>query len=160
MKPSVDRRNAVIQSFEENDTCELVDPPKHGTIVDLFRKQLSLPSWRFYAKIRQFSTLMYNRFLNGYLEENVFMKQQDGFVLEGFENGVCELKKGIYTYVDVCLYICSLYICRIKQSTRVWNKRVDEVLLGMNYSKPKFEPFTLKGQEPFRLLLQYMTNKQ
>ena len=34
-------------------------------------------------------------FLNGMLEENVFMRQPEGFVLKGFEDKVCKLKKAI-----------------------------------------------------------------
>ena len=35
-------------------------------------------------------------FLNGTLEEEVYMKQSDGFVVEGQENLVCKLEKSIY----------------------------------------------------------------
>ena len=35
-------------------------------------------------------------FLSGYLEENIYMKQPYGFIVEGQEHMVCELHKSIY----------------------------------------------------------------
>ena len=37
-------------------------------------------------------------FLNGNLEEEIYMKQLDGFVVKGQENLVCKLKKSIYGF--------------------------------------------------------------
>jgi len=36
-------------------------------------------------------------FLNGYLEENIYMDQPMGFSIEGKEHMVCILKKSIYS---------------------------------------------------------------
>ena len=35
-------------------------------------------------------------FLNGYLKENIYMMQPDGFITEGQELMVCKLHKSIY----------------------------------------------------------------
>ena len=50
-------------------------------------------------------------FLNGYLEENIYMMQPDGFIIEGQEHMVCKLHKSIYG---------------LKQALRSWNKCFDQ----------------------------------
>lgn len=64
-------------------------------------------------------------FLNGVLEEEVFMRQPDGFIDKENKNKVCRLYKAIYG---------------LKQASYVWNKRVDEVLLNFGLKKSKLEP--------------------
>lgn len=57
-------------------------------------------------------------FLNGELEEEVYMKQPEGFVVHGLEHLVCKLKKSIY---------------RLKQSPRHWNSVLDHHLQKMGF---------------------------
>ena len=52
-------------------------------------------------------------FLNGYLEEGIFMSQPDGFVKEGQELKFYKLLKSIYG---------------LKQASRSWNLRFDETI--------------------------------
>ena len=56
-------------------------------------------------------------FLNGELTEELFMKQQEGFVDKGKDNLVCRLKQSIYG---------------LKQSPRCWNAALDDYLKKMN----------------------------
>lgn len=64
-------------------------------------------------------------FLNGELQENVLMCQPEGFVVKGNENKVCKLKKAIYG---------------LKQSSRAWYQKVEEVLIGLDFKKSDYEP--------------------
>ena len=57
-------------------------------------------------------------FLNGKLEEEVYMQQPNGFVCQGKEERVCKLKKSIYG---------------MKQSPRCWNLTLDTYIY--NYLK-------------------------
>ncbi|CAM8953275.1 unnamed protein product [Rhodiola kirilowii] len=50
-------------------------------------------------------------FLNGYLEEEVYIDQPPGYVQRGHEDKVYKLKKALYG---------------LKQAPRAWNTRVDE----------------------------------
>jgi transposase InsO family protein len=62
-------------------------------------------------------------FLNGYLDENVYMQVPPN--LECKSNCVLKLKRAMYG---------------LKQSARAWNKRVDDCLLELGYVKSKLEP--------------------
>ena len=64
-------------------------------------------------------------FLNGELEEVVFMKQPEGFVVQGQEHLVCRLKKSIYG---------------LKQSPRCWNLTLDRHLQKMGFVPTTSDP--------------------
>lgn len=58
-------------------------------------------------------------YLNGVLQEEVYMKQPPQFAEPGKEHLVCKLKKSIYG---------------LKQAGRVWNHRIDAVLKKLGFS--------------------------
>ena len=64
-------------------------------------------------------------FLNGELEEEVYMQQPRGFVFEGKENLVCKLKKSIYG---------------LKQSPRCWNTALDKQIKEMGFVQSTSDP--------------------
>lgn len=82
-------------------------------------------------------------FLNGLLEEDVYMRQPEGFVLKGFENKVCKLKKAIYG---------------LKQSSRAWNTKVDQTLIKLGYKKSELEPclYTRKKDNLYTIVALYV----
>ena len=57
-------------------------------------------------------------FLNGYLEENIFVMQSGGFITEGQEHMLCKLHKSIYG---------------LKQASRSWNKCFDQVIKSFGF---------------------------
>lgn len=57
-------------------------------------------------------------FLNGDLDEEIYMEQPEGWVVRGKENHVCLLKKAIYG---------------LKQASRQWNIKIHNSLLGMGF---------------------------
>ncbi|GJS90793.1 retrotransposon protein, putative, ty1-copia subclass [Tanacetum coccineum] len=64
-------------------------------------------------------------FLNGYLNEEVYMEQPEGFVSQKFPNRVCKLKRSIYG---------------LKQASRQWNKRFDDEIKKFRFSQNQDEP--------------------
>ena len=52
-------------------------------------------------------------FLNGEVEEEVYIQQPEGFVVHGKESHVCKLKKALYG---------------LKQAPRAWYSRIDSYL--------------------------------
>ena len=57
-------------------------------------------------------------FLNGNLEEEIYMTQPEGYINPGNEHLVCRLKKSIYG---------------LKQSSRCWNRALSEYLEFMGF---------------------------
>ena len=68
-------------------------------------------------------------FLNGNLEEDVYMIQPEGFVDPNNAKKICKLKKSIYG---------------LKQASRSWNIRFDEVIKGFGFRQNEEEPCVYK----------------
>jgi len=63
-------------------------------------------------------------FLNGVLEEEVYVEQPSGYEQEGHGDKVCKLKKALY---------------RLKQAPHTWNTRVDRYLQKTDFQKCPYE---------------------
>ncbi|GKC75827.1 retrotransposon protein, putative, ty1-copia subclass, partial [Tanacetum coccineum] len=64
-------------------------------------------------------------FLNGYLDEDIYMVQPEGFVNLNHPRKVCKLQRSIYG---------------LKQASRSWNKRFDEEIKRFGFSQNLDEP--------------------
>nr|GEX91477.1 retrotransposon protein, putative, Ty1-copia subclass [Tanacetum cinerariifolium] len=64
-------------------------------------------------------------FLNGYLNEKVYMEQHDSSVNPKYLNRVCKLKRSIYG---------------LKQASRQWNKRFDDEIKKFGFTQNRDEP--------------------
>ncbi|KAL0394391.1 UNVERIFIED_CONTAM: hypothetical protein Slati_4405300 [Sesamum latifolium] len=69
-------------------------------------------------------------FLNGFIEEEIFMDQLEGFTAVGEEQKVC---------------LRSIY--GLKQASRSWNTRFDEVIRGYDFIKNDYDPCLYKEWE-------------
>lgn len=68
-------------------------------------------------------------FLNGSLEEDIYMKQPDGFIEKGQEHLICKLKKSIYG---------------LKQASRSWNICFDQVIKSYGFDQCQDESCVYK----------------
>ena len=59
-------------------------------------------------------------FLNGDLEEDIYMEQPSGFVQRGHEHLVCKLRKSLYG---------------LKQASRAWYQKIDASLLDLGFER-------------------------
>ena len=61
-------------------------------------------------------------FIHGDLEEEIYMKQPEGFMLKGKKGLVCRLKKSLYG---------------LKKSPRMWYQKFDTYIQGLGFTKSK-----------------------
>ena len=71
-------------------------------------------------------------FLNGYLQENIYMIQPDGLITNGQEHMACKLHKSIYG---------------LKQALRSWNKRFDQVIKSFGFDQNEKEPCVYRNMQ-------------
>ena len=72
-------------------------------------------------------------FLNGHIKEELYMVQPEGFIDPQDANKVCKLQRSIYG---------------LKQASRSWNLRFDEVIKGFGFCRgtvPRNSKGTARG---------------
>eukprot|EP00253_Pinus_taeda_P035311 PITA_35311 len=80
-------------------------------------------------------------FLNGFIQEEVYIEQTQGFEVHGKESHVCRLKKALYG---------------LKQAPRAWYSRIDTYLQQLGFTKSEADLnlyFIVVGEEPLILVL-------
>lgn len=84
-----------------------------------------------------------NAFLNGHLQEEIYMTQPEGYVVYGKEKQVCRLKKSLYG---------------LKQAPRAWNARIHKHFLSMGFTPSESDPslYIKKTQTDIVLLVIYV----
>nr|GFB68133.1 hypothetical protein [Tanacetum cinerariifolium] len=97
--------NVEMQSMKDNKVWILVELPPNGKTI-----------WKMDVK---------TAFLNGYLNEEVYMEQPEGFINLKYPNRVCKLKRSIYG---------------LKKASRQWNKRFDDEIKKLGFTHNNDEP--------------------
>ncbi|GJS68379.1 zinc finger, CCHC-type containing protein [Tanacetum coccineum] len=105
-------------------------------IIQGFKQKSGIDYFDTYAPVARISTIklliamtyihnliihqmdMKTAFLNGELEEEVFISQPQGFIMPGNKNNVCKLIKSLYG---------------LKQEPKQWHQKFDEVVLSNGY---------------------------
>jgi hypothetical protein len=80
-------------------------------------------------------------FMNGLIEEEVYIEKPLGFEVHGRYSHVCRLKKALYG---------------MKQAPRDWYSRIDAYLQQLGFEKSEADPnlyFIVVGEDPLILLL-------
>ncbi len=81
-------------------------------------------------------------FLNGNLEEEIYMQQPEGYVVPGKENLICQLKKSLYG---------------LKQSPRCWNKAFSDYLVSISFKQSEADACVfVRSGESFAVVAVYV----
>ncbi|GJY73766.1 retrovirus-related pol polyprotein from transposon TNT 1-94 [Tanacetum coccineum] len=140
----VDAMNAEMQSMIDNMVWVLVDLPPNSRLVakgytqtymvdyeETFIPVADIRAIRILISITAFYDYeiwqmdVKTAFLNGYLDEDIYMVQPEGFVDPKHPRKVCKLQRSIYG---------------LKQALRSWNKRFDEEIKKFGFDKNLDEP--------------------
>ncbi|RVW65725.1 Retrovirus-related Pol polyprotein from transposon RE1 [Vitis vinifera] len=116
-----------IAALHRNHTWDLVEQPPNVNVIGLEIRQLDV----------------HNAFLNGELEEQVYMSQPPGYFDTQFPNRVCRLKKALYG---------------LKQAPRAWFQRLSSALLqwGFSMSRTDSSMFLHFGKATTLIVLVYV----
>ncbi|KAG8480148.1 hypothetical protein CXB51_024926 [Gossypium anomalum] len=130
-----------IAMIEKNQTWELVPRPDNRKIIGVkwvYRAKQNADGSLNKLKARlvvkgfsQNSNAVENpsdvkpAFLNGYLEEEIYVEQPEGFKVPHKEDMVYRLKKDLYG---------------LKQAPRAWYSRIDSYLVGLGFERSLSEP--------------------
>ncbi|GJW54778.1 zinc finger, CCHC-type containing protein [Tanacetum coccineum] len=105
----------VIQDFKQKSGIDYFDTYAPVARISTIRLLIAMASIHNLI-IHQMDVK--TAFLNGELEEEVYMNQSLGFILSGNENKVYKLVKSLY---------------RLKQEPKQWHQKFDEVVLSNGY---------------------------
>ena len=113
-----------------------IDKLKARSVPQGFRQKLGIDDFDTYALVARIITIrllvtlatifhleiyqmdVKTTFLYGELDEEVYMKQPEGFVVEGQEKKVCTLVKSLYG---------------LKQAPKQWHQKFDETILSFEF---------------------------
>ncbi|GKA83018.1 zinc finger, CCHC-type containing protein [Tanacetum coccineum] len=104
----------VIQGFKQKSGIDYFDTYAPVARISTIRLLIAMASIHNLI-IHQMDV---KTFLNGDLEEEVYMNQPQGFIMPGNENKVCKLIKSLY---------------RLKQAPKQWHQKFDDVVLSNGY---------------------------
>ncbi|KAK0579794.1 hypothetical protein LWI29_031544 [Acer saccharum] len=100
------------------DYGEVFAPVARLETIRLLISLAAQKSWKIYQLDVK------SAFLNGFLEEEIYVEQPPGYVKKGREDKVCRLKKALYG---------------LKQAPRAWNMRIDDYFQENGFEKCPYE---------------------
>ena len=119
LKPdgSVEKYKArlVVQGFRQKEGLDFFDTYSPVTRITSIRILIAIAALRN-LEIHQMDVK--TAFLNGDLEEEIYMKQPDGYVVPTQENKVCRLVKSLYG---------------LKQAPKQWHAKFDNVMMSSGF---------------------------
>ncbi|GJV85934.1 zinc finger, CCHC-type containing protein [Tanacetum coccineum] len=109
------KARVVIQGFKQNSGIHYFDTYAPVARISTIRLLIAMTSIHNLI-IHQMDVK--TTFLNGDLDEEVYMNQSQGFIMAGNENKMCKVIKSLYG---------------LKQAPKQWHQKFDEVVLSNGY---------------------------
>ncbi|KAK4389770.1 Copia protein [Sesamum angolense] len=116
----------VAKGYTQRPGVDFEETSSPVAMAKSTRIMLAIATWYDY-EIWQMDVKM--AFLNGFVEEEIYMDQPEGFMVVGEEQNVCHLQRSIYG---------------LKQASRSWNICFDEVIRIYDFVKNDFDPCVYK----------------
>ncbi|GJW48040.1 zinc finger, CCHC-type containing protein [Tanacetum coccineum] len=116
----------VLQGFRQKEGIDYFDTYAPVARITTIRSLLALAAIHNLV-IHQMDVK--TTFLNGDLEEKLYMKQPEGFVMLGNEHKVCKLVKSLYG---------------MKQAPKKWHQKFDEVVLSSGFLLNQSDKFVYR----------------
>uniref|UniRef100_A0A2N9F9L9 Integrase catalytic domain-containing protein n=1 Tax=Fagus sylvatica TaxID=28930 RepID=A0A2N9F9L9_FAGSY len=116
--------NSEIESILQNHTWELVDLPPGCKPLGykwIFKRKMKADGSIDKYKARLVRYIKWNvktAFLNGELDEEIYMEQPEGFIVPGKEKKVCRLVKSLYG---------------LKQAPKQWHEKFDNAMMSNGF---------------------------
>nr|KAJ0184776.1 hypothetical protein LSAT_V11C900459110 [Lactuca sativa] len=126
------------ETISQHQYCFNIEEYKARLVIQGFRQKEGIDFFDTYAPVARISTIrlllltlaaihnlvihqmdVKTAFLNGDLDEDIYMKQPEGFVMPGNEHKVCKLKKSLYG---------------LKQAPKQWYQKFDDVVLSNGFA--------------------------
>ncbi|GJX68170.1 retrotransposon protein, putative, ty1-copia subclass [Tanacetum coccineum] len=129
--------NEEMQSMNDNKVWKLVVLPPNAKVVkrfhseEIFSPVADIRAIRILIAIAAYYDYeiwqidVKTAFLNGFLEEEIYMEQPEGFIDPNHPSKVCKVQRSIYG---------------LKQASRSWNKRFDEEIKKFSFHQNLDEP--------------------
>ncbi|KAG8492662.1 hypothetical protein CXB51_010306 [Gossypium anomalum] len=112
----------VVKGFSQKYGLDYMETFAPVARLDTIRLLIALATQKQW-KIHQLDVK--SAFLNGFLEEEIYIDQPQGFVVSSKEQKVYKLKKALYG---------------LKQAPRAWSTRIDSYLLSLGFERSISEP--------------------
>ncbi|KAF3630588.1 hypothetical protein FXO37_28413 [Capsicum annuum] len=111
----------VVKGFKQKEGLDYFDTYSQVSRITSIRMLITL-AVVYDLQIHQIDVK--NAFLNGDLEEEIYIEQPEGFVVPGKENKVCKLVKSLYG---------------LKQAPKQWHAKFDQTMLANRFKINEFD---------------------
>ncbi|GJR27467.1 retrotransposon protein, putative, ty1-copia subclass [Tanacetum coccineum] len=136
------KAHLVAKGFTQTNRVDYEETFSPITDIRAIRILIAITAF-YYYEIWQMDVK--TAFLNGYLDEDIYMVQHEGFLDPNHPRKVCKLQRSIYG---------------LKQASRSWNKRINEEIKRFGFAQNLDEPCVYKkaSRSNVTLLILYVND--